>query len=43
MEGTEPRCVAEASELVEGPQPDNICIGSLRGFRQRISRAFDAL
>jgi len=43
MEGTEPRCVAGAGELVEGPQPDTICIGSLRGFWQRISRDFDVL
>ena len=43
MDGTEPRCVAGAGELVEGPQPDTICIGSLRNFWQRISRDFDVL
>ena len=32
MEGTEPRCVAGAGELMEGLQPDTICIGPLRDF-----------
>ena len=32
MEGTEPRCVAGAGELVECLQPDTICIGPLRDF-----------